>query len=921
MPKKAKKATGVVLTARQLLQGYTTDVDRRFLWNTMPYQMLDMDEKDEDWRKWNMDWLEYTGLRQVLNDNRSLVKNYHLANGVIDRTDYLMGNSEYGHISQELGSPQGAIVNDTDSPFSLQFYPIIPNVINVLIGEFSKRDNRIIVKSVDEFSQTEALQQKMEVVTQILVQDAQQKMMQQMQEQGIDTQGQEGQKQLDSASQLVEAQMKYKNYRSIPEQWAQHMIEYDDQRFRMYEKEAWAFRDSLVSDREFWHIDVGDDDYRVDLWNPIYTFYHKSPDVYYLSEGNFAGQIVLMSIPDIIDMYGMYMSEDQLENLKQAQSIAIRHGNVVDDANRWDTTQYWDASRPYDKQQPNSVHFEQYVGMRNLREDIEGLNWNRLASLNTGIVANQSLVRVTKAYWRSQRKVGHLTRIREDGTVTQEIVDENYTVTYKPVYDKSIVNKESKENLAYGEHIDWIWINEVWRGYKLGPNNTTYYQARGFGFEPIYIKIEPLPFQFKGQDSLYGAKLPVEGRIFSERNSVSSSLVDRMKSHQIGFNIVNNQVKDFLADEVGKVVLIDQNMIPRNSLQGSWGRYNFPKFYQVMKDFQIAAIDPSPQNTQTPSTQFSHFQQIDLSKTEQILARLKLAEYFKNEAFSVVGITPQRLGEIQASESATGTQQAVNNSYSQTEIYFDQHSNHLMPRVRQMMLEAAQFINATKDEVSLSYLNKKEETVWFKIEGYKLLLSDYQIYAMSRADVKQLLEKLKQVAEQNNTAGGSLYDLAQVIDSRSPAEIIEKLREAEDKHQQAVSQEQQQEMALQQQQQQYLAQQQDKQQTHDDYWKEREIQAQIYIAEIKASQSKTNDINSNQIPDPLEVDRFLHEQGHDEQDINLKERQLSAQEKQHIDNMAVQKDKVKAENHKTDTSLKIAKIAAKAKPKPPSKKK
>jgi hypothetical protein len=81
-----------------------------------------------------------------------------------------------------------------------------------------------------------------------------------------------------------------------------------------------------------------------------------------------------------------------------------------------------------------------------------------------------------------------------------------------------------------------------------------------------------------------------------------------------------------------------------------------------------------------------------MSKTNQIASRIELAKHFKEEAFAVVGITPQRVGEVTASETATGTQQAVNNSYAQTEPYFDQHMNHLMPRVRQLMLEAAQYI-------------------------------------------------------------------------------------------------------------------------------------------------------------------------------------------------------------------------------------
>lgn len=908
---KKKKTDSVVLTARQLLQGYTTDVDRRFLWNTMPYQMLSLEEKDEDWRKWNMDWLEYTGLKQVLNGNKKILKNYHLANGVIDPHDYVVRE---GNENNDLIN---IITEETGNPFSLKFYPIIPNVINVLIGEFSKRDTRIIVKSVDEFSRNEMLDAKMEQITQILVQDAQQKMQLQQMQQGIDTSTDQAKQQMDAQTQLIQSEMKFKTYQSIPEIWGQNMMEYDDQRFKMYEQESWAFRDSLVCDREFWHVDVCEDDYKVEIWNPLYTFYHKSPDVYYTADGNFVGRIRLNSIPDVIDAYGKMMTEDQLENLKQAQSIAIRQGNVVDDANRWDTTKYWDASQPYDKQQPNSVHFEQYVGVKNMKEDIEGLNWNRLSELNDGIVANQSLVRVTEAYWKSQRKVGHLTRIREDGTVTQEIVDENYKVTFKPVYDNSIVSKKSKTTLAYGEHIDWVWINEVWRGIKIGPNNTTYYQARGFGFEPIYCKIAALPFQFKGQDSLYNCKLPVEGRIFSERNSISSSIVDKMKSSQIGFNIVNNQVVDFLADEVGKVVLIDQNMIPRNSMGGSWGNNNFPRFYQVMKDYQVAAVDTSIQNTQNPGTSFSHFTQVDLSKTDQILARLKLAEYFKNEAFATVGITPQRLGEIQASESATGTQQAVNNSYSQTEIYFDQHMNHLMPRVRQMMLNAAQYINATKPESQLAYFNKQEETVWFKNEGYKLLLADYQIYAMSRADVKSTLEKLRQIAMQNNTAGGSLYDIAQVMTTNSPAKIIEALKKADDNKTQQAQAQQQSEQQAQQQQQQTEMQMQQKQQDFEGYWKEREIQRDIYVAEIKAmGYAKDTDVNQDGVPDALEVDKFLHEVGHSEQDINLKERQLQLQERQHTDNIGMQKKKLDAEKYKVDQQKEIEKMKIRNKPKP-----
>ena len=76
------------------------------------------------------------------------------------------------------------------------------------------------------------------------------------------------------------------------------------------------------------------------------------------------------------------------------------------------------------------------------------------------------------------------------------------------------------------------------------------------GFSPIYIgidknKIGPLRFQFKGDNSLYGCKLPVEGAVFSDRNTKSTALIDLMKPFQIGYNIVNNQIADILVDELG----------------------------------------------------------------------------------------------------------------------------------------------------------------------------------------------------------------------------------------------------------------------------------------------------------------------------------------------------------------------------------
>jgi hypothetical protein len=740
-----------------------------------------------------------------------------------------------------------------------------------------------------------------------------QKKQQQLTNMGIDLESKDPQVQqqiaqeMDTARALAEAETKFKSFRGIAEQWANHMIKLDNDRFDMYQKEIDGFRDMLVADREFWHVRVGEDDYSVELWNPVNTFYHKSPDIYYISQGNYAGRVLIMSIPDVIDLYGHMMTEDQVLTLKNHYKT-LNNFPLVADAHKAQENWYTNFSQPYPKSQTN-VTWQKYmdgqVG-KAIAGQNEAFSWHDLTKSGTSTIDfdinGPGMVRVTEAYWKSQKRVAHLTKINRDGTIIQDIVDEDFEITEEPVYNTSIMKTKTKENLIYGEHIDWIWINEVRWGVKFNSSLSTYYSRNYSDFEPIYLGGDPIPYQFKGQNNLYGCKLPIEGKIFSERNSYSSSIVDKMKPNQVNYNIVNNQIVEMLADEVGKVIVLDQNMIPRNSLKGQWGPYNFPMFHQVMKDYQIAAIDPSIRNTEN-ATNFSHFQQVDMSKTDQLLARLELARHFKEEAFSIVGITPQRLGNTTTSESATGVQQAVNNSYAQTEPLFDQHMNHLMPRVRQMMLEAAQYVTSTKPLARVNYLNSNEENVLFEIEGWKLLLRDLHVYAKSTANIKQLLEQLKQLAIQNNTAGGTLYELAQTLNSQSPAEIIAKLGEAEEKRNQMMQAERDQEIQVLREQERINKEAEERLAQREDYWKEREIDKDILIAQIRAlGFPNANDMDSNAIPDVLEVEKFLHAQGIDSnnqllerQKIGLKTQEMAQKSKEHNDKMAMEEKKMKSQ--------------------------
>ena len=901
-----------VYNALQLKKGAKVE-QQRIGAITQPLQFLPQKRKDEEWAAWNLDWLEWNGLKQLRRNSRRLLKNYKLAKGHIDKSDYIVEeDNETRNIVDLLnqGSDEGAALE-------LKFYPIIPNVVNVLVAEFAKRSTKLTYRAVDEFSYNEMLEQKRLQVEDVLVNQAKVKTMSAMLAQGLDPESEEAQEQLneDNLKTLPEIEMYFKkSYRSMIEEWATHQHKVDSERFKIEELEERAFRDMLITDREFWHMRMMEDDYEVELWNPTLTFYHKSPDVRYISDCNWVGKTDMLTPSDVIDKYGYLMDEEQLKALEAIYPIRAAGysiGGYQNDGSFYDATQSheWNTQRP-------SLAMRQYTsfmgdGVVTDGDDIV----NRILSQGEDYQDEGSayLLRVTTCYWKSQRKLGHLTKITDQGEVLNEIVTEDYKITDKPIYDTRLFKNKSKENLILGEHIEWIWINEVWGGVKVGPNIPSYWGMNNpSGMTPIYIGIDKkrpgkLKFQFKGDNNLYGCKLPEEGAVFSDRNTKSTALVDLMKPYQIGYNLVNNQIADILVDELGTVVMIDQNTLPQHSLGEDWGKGNYAKAFVAMKDFQILPLDTSITNTEN-ALNFQHFQKLDLEQTNRLMGRIQLANYFKQQAYEVIGVNPQRMGQQLSQMTATGVEQAASASYAQTETYFIQHCDYLMPRVHQMRTDLAQYYNSTKPSTRLTYITSADEKVNFEINGTDMLMRDLNIFTSTTANHRAVLEQLKQMALQNNTTGASIYDLGKVVQSDSIAELNAAMKNSEQKQQQ-----QQQEQAQQQQQmqeQQLLAQQQQEKMKLDaeGIEKEKDRQKDILIAEIRAAgYGSTVDINKNQQSDYKDVMEDIRKTEQYQQQTQVERQRQANDMVKHSQKMSVEEQRLQAQKEIANTQLEIAK--------------
>jgi hypothetical protein len=875
---------------------------------TQPLQFIPRVEKDEEWAAWCLDWLEWNGLKQIRRNARRLMKNYKLAKGIIDKSDYIVEENN------EMKDIVDVLTKEDWSALELKFYPIIPNVINVLVAEFAKRNTKLSYRAVDEFSYNDMMEQKRKMVEETLMSDAKMQIQSAMLEQGLDPESQEAQQQLapENLKSLPEIESFFKkDYRSMIEQWALHQHKVDTERFHMDELEERGFRDMLITDREFWHMRMMEDDYEVELWNPPVTFYHKSPDARYISQGNWVGKVDMLTVADVIDKYGYMLTEEQHEGLEAIYPIRSAGYTIggQNDGTFYDATKSheWNTNMP-------SLAYRQYTSMMAGSVYDGGDIVNQILSEGEDYYDQGTayLLRVTTGYWKSQRKIGHLTKIGDNGEVINEIVTEDYKITDKAIYDTRLFKNRTKDNLLYGEHIDWIWINEVWGGVKIGPNIPSFWGMNNpGGFSPIYIGVDknhigPLRFQFKGDNSLYGCKLPVEGAVFSDRNTKSTALLDLMKPYQIGYNIVNNQIADILVDELGTVILLDQNSLPRHSMGEDWGKNNLSKAYVAMKNFQMLPLDTSISNTENPLN-FQHFQKLDLSQTERLMSRIKLAEHFKQQAYEVIGINPQRLGQELTQTTATGVEQAKSASYAQTEMFFMQHCDYLMPRVHQMRTDLAQYYNSTKPSARLTYMTSADEKVNFEINGTDLLMRDLNIFCSTNANNRAILEQLKQMALTNNTTGATIFDLGKIVQSDTVSEVTGILKSAEEKMNKQKQEEQQHQQEMQQQQIESQEKQKKMELDATELREEKNRQRDILVAEIRAAgMGAMTDINENKQSDYLDAMKEIRSTQEFQDQTNLQREKETNRMNAESTKAQIEREKIQAQKEIADKQLMIA---------------
>jgi hypothetical protein len=849
---------------------YTKDATIRYAYlNIFPDQFkTDKEKQDESWIKNTMDYFSNKAYAEYVKNRDTFVKNYDLMKGILRMEDFYQ--------EPEVRSFTDVLTGDLELPAYVKMYSIITTPVNELVGEISKRPDTFRVKAFDDDSKAEELQFKTDTLQEYVIGQVKKQLAikAMMAGEEIDP---------EQLEQMTMEQVKDQldSYTSVAEKWGNHILTCQKAEFNMKEKSEDAFRDLLISARQFYHIyeDNSKLGFNIEVANPKNTWFLTTPDRKWISDptgraqGAYAaGTVQVMELSEIIESIPD-LTKEEIDHLRSSLQdyglINVRESNLGNpDAIPGQDSVMYDTFDPLVLQTRMIIESEMKENNDGLK-DFLGLT-NNVSSFGYKYV-------VVRSYWISKKKIGKLIYLDELGNEQSTLVTEDYKSGMHPTQ----------------QSLEWGWINQWYQGTKIGP-------------DIYHIK----PFKLLNY-------CPIIGTTYEVKNTEAKSLVDLMKPFQVLYNVCMNQLYKLLEKEVGKVQLMSIRHIPIPKDGDAQDALDM--WEMEARNRGVVFIDDSPENLKAPSS-FNQFTALDLTRTQEIQARYTLAQQIKVECWELVGMSKQRMGAISASESATGTNTAMQQSYSQTEPLFVAHE-YVLGQLYQAIVDAALYIESDKPESTLSYITDEGESAFVKVNGTDLSLRDLKVFLTNRPEDTQMFNELRQLSQAVIQNGGTLYDVIELYSTKSMREMKKTFKDLRD--QQVAQQQQQQQLAQQQQEAQQqqaqaalqqAAQLQQEQQAHDDYQKELDRLSKKEIAIIQATgfgKVTSEDENANAVPDVLEMSRLANDQDKATKEYGLKVADIQSKSKQANDKMTIEQEKIKVARENMANDLAVAKENAK----------
>jgi hypothetical protein len=574
-----------------------------------------------------------------------------------------------------------------------------------------------------------------------------------------------------------------------------------------------SFKHGLISGVELCYVGRKDDDPYVSILNPLNTFYYKSEETRYVQDGLYAGYRTTLSNYEILDRYGMYLSDEDKRSLEDKFPTGNYIGNEM---------KYPEGVRLYD--------YNTYQTYTDGNDE----------------VSSQTVVHVE---WRSARKVGFLSWENEFGDPEQMIVSEDTAIP--PHAETKMVTKKYGRKCKYyyfdGYSLYFDYVPEIWTGIKIGSE--------------IYCKIGPKEDQFRSMDNPYDVKLGYHGIAYSSLNAPNISLMDRMKPFQYLYFIVMHKLKKLIARDEGMVYKFDYSMVdPKLGIE---------KTLYYIKEMGIDIYN-SLQNADQPGSGQRGVvtQAVNMSNMQYIMSYVNLLASIDQQISDVAGVSRQKEGQMVANEAVGNNQAAIQMSSLVTEIYFHIHYS-MWGEVLTSLLNTASSCYQGKHVVKQFILDDLSIGS-LEVSPGDLINSDFGIFVSSSIKDNNMFKSLQGIAaDLIRSTRASFSDLISLYTSTSSEELKNTIIASEEKTNAQAQQSQQAQIQAQ------LQVEESKKQTQLEL-ANIAAETKIKVAEIGSfARQMDQDVNDNNVPDQLELEKLRVNTRLKERELDIKEKALN----------------------------------------------
>lgn len=484
----------------------------------------------------------------------------------------------------------------------------------------------------------------------------------------------------------------------------------------------------------------------------------------------------------------------------------------------------------------------------------------------------QGNIKVLECYWKSLRKI---KQVKSYNLETGQEEFNFYTEDYEIDKDR-------------GEEETIFWVNEAWHGVKIA--------------DDIYVKMGPCEIQYQRISNPSACHFGIVGTIYNTTDTQPFSLVDMMKPYNYLYDVLKDRVNKITSHNMGKLVRLDFAYMPKGynvediitmaKQSGIWLQNSFNEATQG----QHTGVLAGGMNNNTNGV-------VDAEMGNSIQFLNQYLDYIKTEMREVIGMTPQRLGEIQNRETVGGVERATLQSSHSTEYWFALHED-TIKRTIECFLETAK-AGIKGKTLKFQHILPGYSTKITEIDGDMFAECDYGLVCESSRKVDALNQKIDMMVQAGMQNG--LINFSNALKLYSSMSISDKFKiieKAEIEQQQQAQQQAEREQQLQQQQMQIQQQTEMQKLQQQDMLNKRDNDTRIMVAEINAKAESerfalmNRDYDMNGVRDDQENEQT-------KKDFELKEKDLKF--KQELEKMKLEFEKQK---HYDDTRLKEKQIEA-----------